>query len=437
MNTSGGAHGGNVSNAGASGSNVMSNGGSTASGGSPSNGGSTASGGAAPSAGGSLSGGSPGNGGTLSQAGTSTASGGASAMQGGSAGMDAGRGGTSNSAGGTAGTNTGGAPARGGAGPIDPGTQGDGDFTAGPTYTTPSDVAARGNPVGKSFNFTMSSTNSKYFTGLDPTLNNPRTFTRRIDVYFPAQYKDGAPAPLMVIQDGAGLAFNLIKLALDNLTIDPDPTRRLPAFVAIAVANGGGDGKGSQRGLEYDTMSDRYAKFIDEEVLPAIVANPQIKVAYPMLSFTKDPEGRGAVGCSSGGAAAFTMAWFAPQLFRRVIAYSTTLVDQQDDDAPEERTYPLGAWEYHSGQKLIANHTTQKPVRIFINVNDRDNGYNQPESGHHNWVMANQRTAAALKTKGYHYRYVFGQNAGHCDGGVQRATIGEALRWLWRAYSAP
>lgn len=324
--------------------------------------------------------------------------------------------------------------AAGAASTTDPGTDGDGDFTAGPDYSSTPDVSARGNPVGKSFSFTLSSTNSKYFTGLDRTLTNPRSFTRRIDVYVPAKYRDGSPAPFMVIQDGAGLAFSLTKLALDNLTIDPDPARRLPAFIAIAVANGGGDGKGSERGLEYDTMSDRYARFVDDEVLSAVLANAQIKAAYPNLAFTKDPEGRAAVGCSSGAAAAFTMAWFAPQLFRRVIAYSTTLVDQQDDDAPEEQMYPLGAWEYHSGQKLIASYASRKPVRMFINANDRDNGYNQPESGHHNWLMANQRTAAAFKAKGYHYRFVLGQNAGHCEAGVQRATMGEALRWVWRGY---
>jgi hypothetical protein len=333
-----------------------------------------------------------------------------------------------------AGAGAGGAP-NAGTGGVDPGTEGDGDFTAGPTYAVTDDVRDNGNPKGRSFNFTMSSADSQFFDGMDETLNDPKAFTRRVDVYVPAAYVDGTPAPLMVIQDGGGVAFTLIKAALDNLTIDPDPARRLPAFVAIAVANGGGDSKGSQRGLEYDTMSDRYAKFIDQEVLPAILSNATIDAAYPNLAFTSDPEGRGAVGCSSGGAAAVTMAWLAPQLFRRVIAYSTTLVDQQDDDAPEEQMYPLGAWDYHSGLELIANAPERKPVRMFINVNDMDNGWDAPESGHHNWVIANERTAADLKAKGYHYRFVLGQNAGHCAQGVQQATMGEALRWVWRGYA--
>jgi len=313
-----------------------------------------------------------------------------------------------------------------------PSSEGDGDFTVGPTYTKQSDLTSKGAPVGKSFSFTMQSADSKIYTGLDTTLTSPKAFSRSINVYVPAKYKDGTAAPLMIIHDGPGALGN-VKLALDNLTASSDPARRLPAFIAIAVANGGGDSLGSERGLEYDTMSDRFARFIDSEVLPAVLANAQIKAAYPNLSFTTDPDGRGSIGCSSGGAAALTMVWFRPDLFRKAITYSGTFVDQQDTDAPEEKMFPFGAWEYHSSLALIAN-SDPKPLRIFLNVNERDNGATAAESGHHNWVLANQRTAAALKAKGYHYRYVFGQNAGHCEGGVQNATLADALVWVWRGY---
>jgi len=292
------------------------------------------------------------------------------------------------------------------------------------------------------FSFTMNSADSAIYTGLDTTLNSPRAFSRAINVYVPAAYRDGTAAPFMVIHDGptqmlstppTSGALGNVRLALDNLTAATDPARRLPAFIAIAVANGGGDSLGSERGLEYDTMSDRFARFIDTEVLAAVLANAQIKAAYPNLGFTTDPEGRGSIGCSSGGAAALTMAWFRPDLFRKAITYSGTFVDQQDTDAPEERMYPLGAWEYHSSLALIAS-SDPKPLRLFINANDRDNGYSAPESGHHNWVLANERTAAALKSRGYHYRYVAGENAGHCDGNVQNATLADALVWIWRGY---
>jgi enterochelin esterase-like enzyme len=338
-------------------------------------------------------------------------------------------------AGSTEGGATGGAqPPLGGTTGTDPGTDGDGDFTAGPTYALASDLTMKGNPQGKTFNLSLPSANSKIFTGMDATLTAPTTFTRSINVYIPAKYKDGTPAPLMVVQDGGGTPFVLIKAALDNLTIETDPARRLPPFVAIAVSSGGGDGKGSERGLEYDTMSDRYARYIDTEVLPAIEANAAVKAAYPGFSFTKDPNGRGAAGCSSGAAAAFTMAWLSPNLFRKAIAYSATLVAQQADNAPEKAMYPDGAWDYHSNLSLIANTTPNLPVRIFHNANEMDNGYMNPESSMHNWLMAGQRTAAAFKAKGYHYRFVLGMGLGHCDQQVQRATMGDALLWLWRGY---
>ena len=316
----------------------------------------------------------------------------------------------------------------------DPGTEGDGTFNVGPNYTTSADLMDRGAPKGRSFNFTMSSSASAIFKGDDATLNADQrhAFIRRIDVYVPARYQNGTAAPFLIIQDGPG-QLGLVRNALDNLTREDDPARKLPAFIAIAVANGGSDSKGSERGLEYDTMSDRYARLIQLEVLPAVLANAAIKQAYPGLAFTDDPEGRATLGCSSGGAAALTMAWFRPEWFRRVIAYSATLVDQQDDDAAEEAQFPLGAWEYHSGKKLIANSEV-KPLRIFLHASDRDLGWDAPESGHHNWVMANERTAAALAAKGYHYRSVKAAGAGHCDGKVFNQTLAETLLWTWRGY---
>src|SRR5690606_39019595 len=127
---------------------------------------------------------------------------------------------------------------------------------------------------------------------------------------------------LLIIQDGPG-DIGMVQNALDNLTISDDPARRLPPFVAIAVQNGGNDAQGSERGLEYDTMSERYAR--------------------------------------------------------------------------------------------------------FINVNENDLRADDDESTHHNWVMANERTAAALSAQSYRYRYVFGRGAGHCDGNVRGATLADAL----------
>ena len=141
------------------------------------------------------------------------------------------------------------------------------------------------------------------------------------------------------------------------------------------------------------------------------------------------------MGCSSGGAAALTMGWFRPDLFRRIIAYSGTFVDQQDDDAPEETKFPLGAWEYHSGMKLIES-SEKKPLRIFTHVSEHDLRENDAEETHHNWVMAGKRTTAALEAKGYDHRFVFSLNTRHCDGRVFQQTLADTLVWIWRGYHA-
>ncbi len=385
-------------------------------------GGSVSSGGAAANGG---SGGSAGQSGSVASGGAAL---GGQAANGGAA------------AGGVAGASASGATASGGSsaggtagsGVLDPGTEGDGNFSVGPTYTKSPDLTAKAG-AGKDFNFTMESSKSQIYTGLDTTLNTPKAFTRRIDVHVPAKYRDGSPAAFMVVQDGAGSQYNGVKIAVDNLSQSTDAARRLPALIVIAVANGGGDAQGSQRGLEYDTMSERYARLIDEEVLPAVIADARVKAAYPNLKFTDDPEGRGTIGCSSGGAAALIMGWFKPERYRRIIGYSTTLVAQQDGDAAERVPYPHGAWDFHSDLALIAN-ADAKPLRIFINANQNDNGAGTGASNRHDWLLANQRTAAALKAKNYHYRYVEGLGAGHCDGKVLDATLPDTLLWLWRGY---
>lgn len=318
-----------------------------------------------------------------------------------------------------------------------PGSEGDGEFTIGPEYKTDPDLTDLGNPKGKSFQFTLRLADSKIFQGDDKTLEPDKKAVRterKIFVYVPAAYEDGAKAPILVIHDGPG-QLNLVRNALDNLTISKDPNRKLPAFIAIAVENGGNDGKNSERGLEYDTLSDRLARFINDEVLPAVLNNAEIKAAYPKIAFTANPWGRAVIGCSSGGAAALSMGWFRPDLFRRIIAYSGTFVDQQDDDAAEEAKYPLGAWEYHSGMKLIET-SEKKPLRIFAHVSENDLRPNDAEETHHNWVMAGKRTAAALKAKGYHQCFVFSLATRHCDGRVFQQTLADTLVWIWRGYHA-
>lgn len=317
-----------------------------------------------------------------------------------------------------------------------PDAKGNGSFVIGPDYKPDPDLADKGNPKGKSFEFSMRLADSKIFPGDDKTLDPKKAVRvqRKIFVYVPAAYKDGTKAPVLVTLDGPS-QLKQVRNALDNLTISKDPDRMLPAFIVVSVENGGNDGKGSERGLEYDTMSDRFARFINDEVFPAVLKNAEIKAAYPNIAITDDPWGRAAMGCSSGGAAALTMGWFRPDLFRRLICYSGTFVDQQDDDAPEEAQYPLGAWEYHSGKKLIET-SEKKPLRIFTHVSENDLRSKDPEETYHNWVMAGHRTSKALLAKGYDHRYLFSKATGHCDGKVFNHTLADTLVWTWKGYAA-
>ena len=124
-------------------------------------------------------------------------------------------------------------------------------------------------------------------------------------------------------------------------------------MIAVMIQNGGGDAQGHERGNEYDTMSGNYAEYIEAEVLPAVEKNYEVKL-------TRKPDGRAAMGSSSGASAALTMAWFHPDLYHRVISYSGTFVNQQ---WPFDPRRPDGAWGFHTGDHPTA---PTKPIRIFI-----------------------------------------------------------------------
>ena len=287
----------------------------------------------------------------------------------------------------------------------------DGDFKIGPEYADAPEMTVKdGVPKGAVHEFTMDSQDSKIYPGLKGA------YKRKAAVYIPDGYAGDTAAPFIVVQDGMSYV-NVLPKVLDNMIHD----KRLPPLVAVFLASGGGDGKGSERGLEYDTQSEDYAVFVETEVLPRIEKDYKVK-------FTKEPDGRATMGGSSGGAAAFTMAWFRPDLYRRVLSYSGTFVDQQSPMNPKS---PHGAWEYH--ENLIPK-TDAKPLRVWLEVGEKDNGYNKDEQSLHNWVLANQRMAAALKDKEYHYRYVFAAGAGHVDRKVVNQTLPDALLWLWQAY---
>jgi enterochelin esterase-like enzyme len=308
----------------------------------------------------------------------------------------------------------------------------DGNFILGPTHGPAPEMAPQEAALqGTISTFIMESAESKFYPGIarepntygtpdpaDPaklivTTSHPAPYSRRVTVYVPKQYVPGTVAPFIVGADGPD---QYLFPALDTLIAQ----RRVPVMIAISIGNGSGDAQGSERGLEYDTMSGRYAEFVEQEVLPLVEKNYNVKL-------TKDPEGRATMGGSSGGSCALIMAWYHPELYHRVLTYSGTYVNQQWPYNPQT---PHGAWEFH--EHLIPNSPV-KPIRLWMEVGDRDN-FNDRD-GMHDWVLANENMAKVLAAKGYHYQFVFARNAGHTDRAVKQQTLPEALEYVWQGYS--
>ncbi len=312
------------------------------------------------------------------------------------------------------------------------------DFVIGPDYTPAPEFTVRpGVPAGAVHAFTMQSSDSAIYPGIRRLENEvakrrdaygnriaaaeaeqsvAAPYTRTVWVYVPQQYVKGTAAPFIVVQDGYGY-LNRLPRVLDNLIAD----MRVPALIAVLIDNGGGDAQGSERGLEYDTVSGRYSDFVESEVLPRVAAECGV-------ALTNDPDGRATMGASSGAAAAFSMAWFYPERYRRVLSYSGTFVNQQ---SPPNTDTPRGAWEYHD--HLIAE-APAKPLRLWLEVGEKDLHFDDPEETWHNWPLANRRMAEVLKAKGYDYRFTLSLGARHVDPRVTEQTLPGALEWLWRGY---
>ena len=311
----------------------------------------------------------------------------------------------------------------------------DGNFIIGPTHPAAAEMNAHaGVPQGNVIEFTMNSADSKTYPGIardagtfgtpdpqDPaklivTTSHAAPYTRHVAVYVPQQYAPGTEAPFIVGADGPD---RMLFTALDNLIAE----HRVPVMIAISIGNGSGDAQGSERGLEYDTMSGRYAEFVEHEVLPRVEAEAHVRL-------TRDPDGRATMGGSSGGSCALIMAWYHPELYHRVLTYSGTYVNQQWPPNPET---PHGAWEFH--EHLIQDSPV-KPLRIWMEVGDRDLfNPNMMRDGMHDWVEANEKMARVLAAKGYPYQFVFAENAGHVDRSVKMQTLPEALEYVWQGYA--
>ena len=227
-------------------------------------------------------------------------------------------------------------------------------------------------------------------------------------VYVPQQYKGTEPAALLVLQDGGAYVdpqgqFRTT-IVLDNLIHQG----AIPVTIAVFINPGQipatveGQKPRANRSFEYDTLSDQYARFLLEELLPEVGRE---------LKLTADPAHRVIGGISSGAICAFTAAWERPDAFGKVLSHVGSYTNIR------------GGHVYPS----LIRKTERKPIRIFL-----QEGSNDLDNLHGSWPLANQEMAAAFKFAGYDYRFEYG-DGGH-NGKHGGALMPESLRWLWREH---
>jgi gluconolactonase len=271
------------------------------------------------------------------------------------------------------------------------------NYSLGPDSQPHASVAA-----GKTFKFEL--TDSRIFPGT----------ARTITVYIPASYRGDKPACVYVGLDGLG--FNATTV-FDNLIAQ----HAMPVTIGVGVSPGvvlsasPPDNPRYDRSLEFDSLNDRLARFLLEEVLPAVEGHPAPDGQTIRLS--TDPNDRAIGGGSTGAIAAFTVAWERPDAFRRVFSAIGTYVGMR------------GGEQYY----VQVRKTEPKPLRIFMQDGLHDEWPGGPEMG--DWWMSNQTMNRALEFAGYDVRHIWG--AGTHNGNQAASVFPDAMRWLWRDWPAP
>jgi enterochelin esterase-like enzyme len=225
-------------------------------------------------------------------------------------------------------------------------------------------------------------------------------------VYIPAQYDATKPTAVMLFLDGKGFvdlkgSFR-VPTVFDNLIAAGD----MPPTIGIFVQPGNfpaakeGEKPRSNRSFEYDSLGNRCAQFMLDEIIP------EVGKAY---NLSTDPEQRATCGNSSGGICAFTLAWEHPDAFRKVVSHIGSFTNIRGG-----HVYPA-----------LVRKEEKKPLRVFLQEgsNDLDNQFG-------NWPLANQDMAASLKYAGYDYKLVMGQGTHNTKHGG--SIFPDTLRWLWR-----
>ncbi len=254
-------------------------------------------------------------------------------------------------------------------------------------------------------------------------------------IYVPAQYDPGTPAALMVFQDGGGYIHrdgnNPALNVIDNLIAQ----KKIPVMICVFINPGDVTDapgtptynfvkaysdqwhrtlKDSMRSTLYDTVSDRYPRFLRDEILADVAAQYSIR---------KDPYSRAITGLSSGGICAFNAAWQMPDQFSRVITWIGSFTSIQWKEDPQNR----------DGGQDFPEKVLREPARN-IRVWLQDGSEDQENKNYGSWPLANIRLANALKLKGYDFHLSFGK--GTHNSGHGAAEFPAEMTWLWRDYDA-
>jgi enterochelin esterase family protein len=229
-------------------------------------------------------------------------------------------------------------------------------------------------------------------------------------VHVPAQYQADQPASVMVFQDGQAYVdpkgpFR-VPIVFDNLIHRGEMPVTIGVFInpGVVPTTQPDAQPRRNRSFEYDTLSDQYARFLLEEILPEV---------GKQYALSEDPNRRAICGISSGGICAWTVAWQRPDAFRKVLSHVGSFTNIRGG-----HVYPA-----------LIRKTEKKPIRVFL-----QDGSHDLDNQHGNWPLSNQQMAAALKFADYDYRFVFG-DGGH-NGRHGGAILPESLRWLWRTDDA-
>jgi enterochelin esterase-like enzyme len=238
-------------------------------------------------------------------------------------------------------------------------------------------------------------------------------------VYVPKQYDASKPAKLMVFNDGQAYMNPDADLRAHNVMDNLIYRREIPVMIGVFINPGRrpdqpephikewGD-RTTNRPTEYNTLDDRYARVIVDELLPALSKDYNI---------SKDPADRGIGGSSSGAIAAFTVAWERPQHFRKVLSFIGSFVDLRGGHAYSD----------------IVRKSEKKPLRVYLQDGRNDNrgiGRDGTYNEKRDWFLQNVKLVRALEEKGYDMTYTFG--IGRHSQKQSGAVLPEAMRWLWR-----